>query len=207
MEGQTLLLQTTYELGDDNLRNTRRRPQRRREQHKYIYGRFIRDKQVVVIDHNNENIGLIDTRDALNIARDAGLELVVVSQGKNGKPSTCKVLDFGKYKFEQEKREKAAKKKQRENAVKIKEVKLRPNTEDNDIQTKARQIKEFFDDGNRVKLTVVFRGREMAHREVGLETMNTFAKLISGRFEADPSMSGRQMTAILVKNEQEAKAV
>lgn len=168
---------------------------------RYIFGRFIREPQVYCIDHEEVNHGLIDTRDALRIAQDAGLELVIVSQGKNGSPSTCKILDFGKYKFEQEKREKIIKKKQRENAIKIKEIKFRPVTDENDLKTKANQLQEFINEGNKLKITVVFRGREMAHREIGLEIMNKFAGMVSAEFEQEPSMIGRNLNAILVKKD------
>lgn len=180
------------------MRYPRRKPPRKDEK-RYVFGRFIREPKVYCIDQNNNNIGLTDTRDALRMAQDAGLELVMVSQGKKGNPSTCKILDFGKYKYEQEKRDKVAKKKQRENAIKIKEVKFRPVTDDNDLQTKARQLQDFVDEGNRLKVTITFRGREMAHREIGLETLNKFAHMVSGRFETEPSMMGRNMTAILTK--------
>ena len=177
----------------------RKAPQK--DNKRYVFGRFIREPKVFCIDHEDVNHGLIDTRDALRIAQDAGLELVMVSQGKNGKPSTCKVLDFGKYKYEQEKRDKVTKKKQRENAIKIKEVKFRPVTDDNDLRTKANQLQEFVDEGNRLKVTVIFRGREMAHREIGLEIMNKFATILAAKFEQEPFLTGRNLNAILVKKD------
>jgi translation initiation factor IF-3 len=139
------------------------------------------------------------------MAHSSGLELVMVSQGKNGKPSTCKIVDFGKYKFEQEKRDRTAKKKQRENAVQIKEVRLRPSTGEHDLENKARQLKEFIDEGNRLKVTVQFRGREMAHREIGIETIKKFAQLISAQCEGDPMITGRNMTVVLFKGEQKSQ--
>ncbi len=185
------------------MRYPRKKPYKKEEK-KYVYGRFIREPQVYCIDHNNNNLGLIDTREALGIAQDAGLELVMVSQGK-GKPSTCKVLDFSKFKYEQEKREKVAKKKQRENAIKVKEVKFRPTTDDNDLMTKARQFQKFVEEGNRLKVTITFRGREMAHREIGLEKMNKFAQMISANYDTEPSMSGRNMNAILIRSEKDGE--
>lgn len=182
------------------MRYPRRKPPQKDDK-RYVFGRYIREQNVFCIDHNDVNHGLLDTRDALRMAQEAGLELVIVSQGKNGKPSTCKILDLGKYKFEQEKREKLAKKKQRENAIKIKEVKFRPVTDENDLQTKAKQLKEFVDDGNKLKVTVIFRGREMAHREIGLDIMNKFASMISAKFEQEPSMTGRNLNAVLIKKE------
>jgi translation initiation factor IF-3 len=203
LRGQTIfVVVTTRTLGDDNLRHPRRRPPRKEEK-RYVFGRFIREQQVYLIDHNNQNHGLTDTRVALNMAHDVGLELVMVSQGKQGKPSTCKILDFGKYKYDQEKRDKESKRKQRENAVKIKEVKFRPVTDDNDLQTKARQLQEFMDEGNRLKVTITFRGREMAHKDIGLETLKKFASMISARFDGEPMMSGRNMNVMLVKKADE----
>lgn len=166
---------------------------------KYIFGRFIREPNVYVIDQNNTNLGLLDTRDALQLAHNVGLELILVSQGKQGSPSTCKILDFGKFKYEQEKREKVTKKKQRENSIKIKEVKFRPTTDENDLKTKARQLQEFMAEGNRLKVTITFRGREMAHKDIGIQTLNTFANLISAKFDSEPSMIGRNLNAVLIR--------
>jgi translation initiation factor IF-3 len=184
------------------LRYPRRRPPQK-ETKRYVFGRFIREPKVLVIDQNNDNIGLIDTSVALKMAHDANLELVMVSQGQRGNPSTCKILDFGKYKYEQEKREKVTKKKQRENAVKIKEIKFRPVTDDNDLLTKARQLKSFVDEGNRLKVTIAFRGREMAHKNIGLETLKKFSDMVGARFDSDPSMSGRNLNVILIRKESE----
>lgn len=176
------------------------RPPFKKNDNKFVFGRLIRDQQVICIDHENTNLGLIDTYKALQIAEEAGLDLVMVSQGAYNKPSTCKILDLDKFKYEQEKRDKLAKKKQRENAIKIKEVKLRPSTDDNDLQTKAKQFLEFVSEGHRLKVTVVFKGREVCHRELGVETMNKFAKMVSAKFDTEPSFSGRNITATLIKN-------
>lgn len=181
-----------------------RRKLPQKDNKRYVFGRFIREPKVYCIDQTNNNLGLIDTVDALKRAHDAGLELVMVSQGKRGKPSTCKILDFGKFKYDQEKRDKVVKKKQRENAIKIKEVKFRPTTEDNDLLTKARQLQKFMEDGNRLKVTITFRGREMAHREIGMDKMRKFAQMISANYDAEPSMSGRNLNAILIRAEKEA---
>lgn len=178
---------------------TRYNPKQRADEMKYTYGRGIRDQKVICIDQNNTNLGLLDTRDALQLAQKANLELVIVSHGKDGRPSTARILDFSKYKYEQEKREKQVKKKQRENEIKLKEVKLRPSTGDNDLQIKANQLKEFLDEGNRVKVTIMFKGREMAHKEVGMETLTKFVSMICGQIDGQTSMSGKNLSAILVK--------
>jgi translation initiation factor IF-3 len=181
------------------------RNQPRADEKQYVFGRFIREQKIYCIDQNNTNLGLIDTRDALQLASDAGLELVMVSQGKAGNPSTCKILDLGKHRYEQEKKDKVVKKKQRDNAIRLKEIKFHPSTDDNDLLTKARQFQEFISEGNRLKVTVVFRGREMAHRDLGIEKMSKFAKMICAQYDAEPMVSGRNMTAVLVKSDQKAE--
>ena len=178
----------------------KKRPFRRDDRKRYTYGRFIKEERVVVIDENNENLGVIDTRKGLSLAKEAGLELVVVSQGKKGSPSTCKILDLGKYKYDQERKEKAAKKKQRENSIKLKEVKFRPSTGENDLLVKANQFQDFLEEGNRLKITIMFRGREMAHKDIGLDTMNKFIQMVQGKYDSEPSMTGRNLTAIVVKD-------
>lgn len=181
----------------------RRPPQR--EDKRYAFGRFIREPKVYCIDQNNVNLGLIDTTQGLQLAHDAGLELVLVSQGQKGNPSTCKILDFGKYKFEQEKRDRIAKKKQRENSIKTKEVSFRPSTDDNDLMTKARQLQEFMDDGNKLKVTIKFRGREMAHTDIGVQTLKRFAQMMGTRYESEPSFTGKNMSVVLVKEQKETQ--
>jgi translation initiation factor IF-3 len=173
----------------------------KREGNRYIFGRFIREPRVQCIDHNNNNLGIIDTRQALALASEAGLDLVLISKGRDGAPSTCKILELSKFKYEQEKRDKLAKKKQRENAIKLKEVKFRPSTHENDLQIKATQLKEFLFEGNKIKATVVLRGREMAFKEIALEKMNKFLALISGKYEVEPSMTGRNLISIVIKKE------
>src|SRR5690554_4765412 len=100
------------------------------------------------------------------MALDAGLDLVQVSSGGRNSSPTCKILDYGKYKYQQSKNEKAAAKKQRENSVKIKEIKFRPTTDINDLRTKASKVQEFLNDGDKVKITIAFRGREVSHKEI-----------------------------------------
>lgn len=199
-------------LGEFNLRkNTGRRFKNNNDNSKkYIFGRFIRDRQVLCIDHNNNNLGLIDTVEALQIARNENLELVMVSQGKKGFPSTCRILDFGKYKYEQEKKEKVAKRKQRDNAIKTKEVKFRPTTDDNDLKIKAQQLSEFLSEGNKVKVTVVFKGREIVHKDRGIDALHKFASMISGNFDGEISMTGRNLVAFIIaapKEDQKTAAV
>lgn len=171
-----------------------------RDNNKFTFGRLIRDIKVMCIDQNNNNLGLVDTSYALNLAREANLELVMVSQGKYGNPSTCKILDFSKFKYENNKKDKLAKKNQRKNEIKIKEVKFRPSTNENDLLNKANQLKDFISEGNKLKVTVIFRGRELCHRDLGIDTMKKFADMICANFEGEPSMTGRNITAILIKH-------
>jgi translation initiation factor IF-3 len=178
---------------------------KRQEVSRYVVGYQIRASHVICIDSNNENLGKITFDKAMSIAKSAGLDLVMVSKSKDGIP-TCRILDFGKYKYEQDKREKIAKKRQRENAVKIKEIKLRPSTGDNDLQTKARQMQEFIEEGNRLKVSVMFRGRELCHQDVGLETLKRFISMIdSACMDGEPMMNGRNLTAIIVKGSDEER--
>jgi translation initiation factor IF-3 len=174
-----------------------------RDSNKFTFGRFIRDEKVICIDQDDNNLGLVETSYALNLARQANLELVMVSQGN---PSTCKILDFSKFKYESNKREKIAKKNQRKNEIKIKEVKFRPATNENDLLNKANQLKDFLSEGNKLKVTVVFKGRELCHRELGIETMKKFAGMICANFDGEPSMTGRNMVAILVKSNSKIEA-
>lgn len=174
---------------------------RNRDSVKIIFGRFIRDAKVICIDQDNNNLGVVDTIYALDLAKQANLELVLVSVGKAGAPSTCRILDLNKYRYELIKKDKNLKKKQRQNIIKIKEVKFRPSTHDNDLLTKARQLKDFLDEGNKIKISVMFRGRELAHKDIGLEIIHKFANMISATFDGEPSLNGKNLIAVLVKQQ------
>lgn len=165
---------------------------------KYFVNHFIRAKKVRCIS-DNENYGVIQIDDALKLANDAGLDLVQISNGNDGIP-TCKILNYSKFKYEQSKKEKLAKKKQRENTIKVKEIKFRPSTDDNDLKTKAKRAQEFLDDGNKLKVTIVFKGRELNYKEIAQETLNKFVNFLDGyEFENAPSLSGKFLTVILFK--------
>ena len=167
---------------------------------KYFVGRQIRASRVLCIDQNNTNCGVISLSDALDLANKNGLDLVQISNGSKDKMPTCKILDYSKFKYDLSKKEKLAKKKQRESAVKIKEIKFRPSTGENDLRIKAKQASAFLEDGHRVKVTIVFRGREMSHRQIGEDTLQQFVDMLSNvEFESKPSMNGRNMVAILAK--------
>jgi len=148
-----------------------------------------------LIDHEGEKRGVQSIEDALKIAADAGLDLVEVSP--NTKPPVCKILDYGKYKYQQQKKRAEAKKKQK--IVEIKEIKMRPNIDDHDYDVKARAMKRFFEEGDKVKVTLRFRGREMAHQERGVDLLrrvqDDFEEI--AKVEQYPKKEGRQIMMVL----------
>lgn len=159
-----------------------------------VFGRYIKSQQVLCIDQNGSKLGVIPTQEALRLASDIGLELVQVAFGKDNVP-TCKIVDLGKYKYDQSKKEKEVAKKQREAAHKLKEIKIRPGTEENDLKVKADKISEFLSEGHQVKITVMFRGRELAHKEVGEEALNLLLSLVPNTQVLSPAkMEGRDLS-------------
>lgn len=179
----------------------------RQPQHRYFVNYHIRSANVVCIDDEDKNLGIITLTDAVKLAQSKSLDLVLVSPGKNGSPPICKILDFGKFRYEQDKKEKITKKRQRENIIKIKEIKFRPNTDDNDLKIKANQMLTFLNEGNKVKITVTFKGREIAHKEIGTMTLKKFINMLPDfQFEMEPQISGRQLTAVLIKKQTSEKS-
>lgn len=165
---------------------------------------LIRARKVIVIDKDNNNIGAFSISEAIKMAQDSGLDLVQVSKVGEEVP-TCRILDYGKYKYEQDKKKKVAAKKQRESLSKVKEIKLRPSTDLNDLKIKASKTEEFINDGHKVKVTVVFKGRELSHREIGYETLNTFISLCSNAEQtSSPIIDGRVLSTLLSKKAQVA---
>jgi translation initiation factor IF-3 len=159
----------------------------------------IKAQQVRCITHTNENIGVVSFDYAMGLAREAELDLIQISYGQDGIP-VCKITDYGKYKFELSKKQKETAKKQRESAIKIKEIKFHPNTSENDLKTKANKILDFINDGNKVKISIVFRGREMSHKEVGVEQLNKFLEFVPGlQIVGDVQMNGKIMTVMAEK--------
>ncbi|MEM6381492.1 MAG: translation initiation factor IF-3 [Pseudomonadota bacterium] len=155
----------------------------------------IRVPTVQLIDENGDNRGETDTSEALEIAMAAGLDLVEISP--NAQPPVCKIMDFGRFKYQQQKKAAEAKKKQK--TVEVKEVKMRPNIDIHDYDVKMRNARRFFNTGDKVKFTLRFRGREMAHQELGMNVLmrvkdetEDYAKV-----EAHPKMEGRQMMMVL----------
>jgi translation initiation factor IF-3 len=155
----------------------------------------IRVPQVRLIDENGEMQGVLSIRDALYKAYQAGMDLLEISP--NAVPPVCKITDYGKFKYEQQKKANEARKKQK--IVEIKEVKVRPNIDDHDYDVKMRQAKSFIGEGDKVKVTLRFRGREMAHQELGVKLLerirNDMAEIV--KVESMPRLENRQMIMVL----------
>ena len=151
----------------------------------------IRAKEVRLIDPQGEQLGIVSIEKARAIADEFKLDLVNISP--NAKPPVCRVLDYGKYRYDMMKREKEAKKKQK--TITVKELRLTPKIETHDLNTKANKANDFLKDGNRLKVSVRFRGREMGHTEIGREVLDEFTELVSeyGEVDRKPKMEGRSM--------------
>lgn len=151
--------------------------------------------QVLLIDHHGEKRGVVATDEAISIASGAGLDLVEVSP--NTTPPVCKILDYGKFKYQQQKKKAEAKKKQK--VVEIKEIKMRPNIDDHDYDVKVKAMKRFFDEGDKVKVTLRFRGREMAHQDRGADLLKRVQDDFDdiAKVEQFPKMEGRQIVMVM----------
>jgi translation initiation factor IF-3 len=157
----------------------------------------IRAKEVLVIGPNGEQLGIKSKADALTLAGYAGFDLVVVNANAN--PPVCKLMDFNKFRYEKRKKEKEASKKQRENNLELKEFRLSPNIDVHDFETKKNNVIKYLEKGNKIKITIRFKGREMAHSELGKNVMLRFAEVLSDlvEVEAQPKMDGRTMIMLL----------
>ncbi len=155
----------------------------------------IRTKEVRLVSETGEQLGIMHPKDALNIALSKGLDLVEVAPA--AKPPVCRIMDIGRFRYEQSKREREARKKQR--IINIKEVKLRPNIEDHDFEVKAKNAIRFLEDGDKVKVTIMFRGRELTHPQLGRELLERMALVVQeiAAVEKNPKLEGRNMTMIL----------
>ena len=156
---------------------------------------MIQSDKVRVIDENGENLGVMYTREAIEQANDIGLNLVEVSP--NADPPVCKFLDVGKYRYEAQKKANAARKTQK--TQQIKEIKMRPNIDDHDYDVKMRSVKKFIEEGDKVKMTLRFRGREMAHQELGMDLLKRVQDDVAeiAKIETYPRLEGRQMLMVL----------
>ena len=157
----------------------------------------IRDREVRLIGENGELIGIMSAKEAYKLAQEAELDLVKIAP--TAKPPVCKIVDYGKFRYEQARREKEAKKKQK--VIEIKEVRLSPNIEDNDLNTKVSAAKKFLEKGNKVKVTLRFRGREMAHMASSKHILDDFAKMLEevAVVEKPAKVEGRSMTLVLAQ--------
>lgn len=151
--------------------------------------------EVRVVGPDGEMEGVMSVSDAVKLAEEAGLDLVEVSP--NATPPVCKILDFGKYKYEQQKKASEARKKQK--TVDVKEVKIRPGIEEHDYQVKMRNARKFLENGDKVKVTMRFRGREMAHQHIGMDLLKRMVEELSdvGKVDLEPKMEGRQTIMVL----------
>jgi translation initiation factor IF-3 len=157
--------------------------------------RDIRIPKIQLIDAEGQNLGVVPTDQALKMAEDAGLDLVEISP--NAEPPVCKILDLGKLKYANQKKAAEARKKQK--IVEIKEIKMRPNIDTHDYEVKMKAMGRFFDEGDKVKVTLKFRGREMAHQELGMKLLQQVKAdtLEIAKVEAEPKLEGRQMMMVL----------
>ncbi|MBB3132811.1 translation initiation factor IF-3 [Rhizobium pisi] len=157
--------------------------------------REIRIPKVQLIGANGENLGIVPTDQALRMAEEAGLDLVEISP--NVEPPVCKILDLGKLKYANQKKAAEARKKQK--IVEVKEIKMRPNIDTHDYEVKMKAMGRFFDEGDKVKVTLKFRGREMAHQELGMKLLQQVKADTTevAKVEAEPKLEGRQMMMVL----------
>ena len=156
----------------------------------------IRVPKIRVIGADGSQLGVLDTRQAFFMAQEQGLDLVEIVPDAN--PPVCKIIDFGKYKYELSKREKEGKKKQ--HSIQLKEIRLRPNIEKHDLETKIRQARDFLTDKHKVKFTLMFKGREMAHQEFGESIIKEIEAAISdvGKIEGRPKMEGKNLIMFVI---------
>jgi translation initiation factor IF-3 len=156
---------------------------------------LIRVREVRLIDSEGEQKGVVAIADAIKMAQEAGLDLVEIAP--QAVPPVCKILDYGKYKFEVEKKNRESKKKQK--LVRMKEIRMQPKIEEHDLQFKSKHIKEFLDEGDKVKVTIRFRGRELAHTERGRIVLDKVLELLGEGYSMDkePIMEGRFMSMLL----------
>jgi len=171
------------------------RPQLPDNKNRLRVNRMIRFSPVRVISPEGDQMGIMAVDEAIAAAESRGLDLVEVAP--MARPPVCRIMDFGKFKFEQAKAERAAKKKQR--SVDVKEVKFRPGIDDHDFDFKTRHAREFLAEGNKVKVTMMFRGRQMAHPELGKAVLDRVAEVLAdiGKIEQDARLEGKNMTMLM----------
>lgn len=151
--------------------------------------------QVRLVDADGEMVGVISTKEAIEMAAEVGLDLVEVSP--NAEPPVCKILDYGKFKYEAQKKANEARKKQK--VIEVKEIKMRPGIDEHDYQTKMKAVRKFLDNGDKVKMTIRFRGREMAHQDLGMKVLDRVRVEVDeqAKVEQFPRTEGRLMTMVI----------
>ena len=172
------------------------KPRRRMPDDGVRRNELIHAREVRVIGMDGEQLGIMSRNDAIAAARDEGCDLVEVSS--NSEPPVCRIMDYGKFKYEQQKKRQDAKKRQA--VVQVKEIKVRPKTDDHDYETKVRHVRRFLEDGDRCKVTVFFRGREIVHKERGMDILERFVKDLGdvARVDQEPRAEGRTLQMLLV---------
>ena len=162
---------------------------------KVSVNQYIRSSEVRVINPEGKQLGIIPLKEALKIAQEEGLDLVEVAP--NSSPPVCRIMDYGKFKYQQSKKAHEARKSQ--TTIQVKEVKMRPKTEEHDFQYKLRHIKRFLMDGNKVKVHIIFRGREITHSDMGMQILNRIAEEVEeiGIIEQKSKLEGRNMAMII----------
>lgn len=163
----------------------------------YFINEQIRDKEVRVIGEDGEQLGIMSSRDAMKLAEEAGVDLVKIAP--TAKPPVCRIVDYGKFRYEQTRKEKDAKKKQK--VMEVKEIRLSPNIDTNDLNTKTNAARKFLSKGDKVKVTLRFRGREMAHMANSKHILDDFAEVLADIAVIDkaPKVEGRSMTMFLTQ--------
>jgi translation initiation factor IF-3 len=151
--------------------------------------------EVRVVDADGEMVGVLSTKEAIEMALEVGLDLVEVSP--NAAPPVCKILDYGKFKYEAQKKANEARKKQK--VIEVKEIKMRPGIDEHDYQTKMKAVRKFLDNGDKVKMTIRFRGREMAHQDLGMKVLDRVREEVDeqAKVEQFPKTEGRLMTMVI----------
>lgn len=191
-------------VGDLTISRSRFRPQSRDTGKRLRINDQIRMSPIRLIDENNEQVGVIDLDDAKHRAREAQLDLVEVSPGSA--PPVCRIMDYGKWKYAQKKKEQKAKSHAKQSE--LKGVRLRPKIDPHDLEIKVNKARDFLEDGDKVQFTMLFRGREMAHRDLGMQSMQRIVETLAdiAKVESPPRMQGRRMTMLLSPDRHSNKA-
>ena len=186
-------------LGDTAIARGRFRPQPKDTGKQLRVNHQIRKSPIRLIDEENEQLGVVELDEALRRALDAGLDLVEVAG--NSDPPVCRVMDYGKWKYQQRKKEQKARSHSKQSE--LKEVRLRPKIDEHDLLIKTAKARQFLTEGDKVQFTLQFRGREMAHKELGIKTLRTVREMLAplSKVEIEPRLSGRRMTMVLVPDQ------